>query len=184
VRVLIPAVAVIYSLIRYAWAKGVDPQNWPAYIGNKALAFCAVGFVAAGLWKMRNSLEEGRGLLKIALWLAIAHALISAVMLQPGYYEYLYAATGKLNGLGEGAIALGALALGFAFTRGRTDWSRKGATILFLVLVLAHIVSVGALKWVDPGRWAYGLVPISLLSALIVTGTLVFAMLRSTEEDR
>lgn len=184
-RWMILLIAIGYAALRYAWAAGVPAVNWPAYITNKALAFAAVALLVLGLWQYRRdgqALPERAGLhLRWALTLAIAHAFISAVLLGPGYLPFLADAEGMgLNVLGELTVLGGGLTLGVFITQAiRRTPRTRAADLLLLGILLGHVVAVGILKWIDPTRWAYGLVPISLCSAVLVVIGLVICLRRT-----
>lgn len=164
---LVIVVGICYSLIRYAWAKGIPVTNWPAFVANKATAFCAVSFLVLGFCERVKSKERSSEFFHMSFVCAIAHAFMSVALLNPQYYKFLFVEVGKFNVFGEMVLFFGALAIALFFTTSKATSSFK-RDILVLITVLAHIISVGILKWIDPARWSYGLVPISLLSALII----------------
>lgn len=180
-RWIILVVAIGYAALRYAWAAGVPAVNWPSYVANKALAFAAVALIVLGLWQLRKGHPGAGRHLRWALVLAIAHGFISAVLLGPGYFPFLADDGGMgFNTLGELTILGGGLTLGLFVTQAirRTPRTRM-ADLLLLGVLLGHVVAVGILKWIDPSRWAYGLVPISLCSAVLVVIGLVICMRKS-----
>lgn len=184
-RWIILAVAIGYAALRYAWAAGVPPVNWPAYITNKALAFAAVALLVLGLWQLRRQRPEAGRHLRWALTLAIAHAFISAVLLGPGYFPFLADEDGtRLNAFGELTVLGGALTLGLFITQAiRRTPRTRAANLLLLGVLLGHVIAVGVLKWIDPSRWAYGLVPISLCSAVLVVVGLIMCLRQSSAPE-
>lgn len=162
--------SIVYSLMRYAWANEVPVQNWPAFIGNKALAFSAVSFLALGFWHYSSQRDQAIAYFRSALIAAVAHGFISAGLLQSSYYEFLHADSGRLNAYGELTLLFGGLAIALLFSR--IARSAPASTALvdrwLLAVLIGHVVSVGVLKWLAPSSWAYGLVPISLLSFLVL----------------
>lgn len=175
---VVVAVAVVYSLVRYGLVKGEPVANWPAFIGNKALAFTAVGLLLVGVVQSVRARRLLGDVFRWAARLAIAHALLSAALLTPAYFDYLHADdTGRYNAYGELALLFGGLALaGLVTFAARGGVYASIATLLGLLVV--HILAVGLPKWVDPGRWTGGLVPISLLSCLMISTALVIWLVR------
>ena len=164
---LVIVIGICYSLVRYAWAKGIPITNWPAFVVNKAMAFCAVSFLVLGFWERTTNKDKSSDFFYMSSVCAIAHAFMSVALLNPQYYKFLFVDVGTFNIFGEMVLFFGALAIALFFTTSKTVSSFK-RDMLVLSTVLAHIISVGILKWMDPTRWNYGLVPISLLSALII----------------
>ena len=180
-RWIILAVALGYAALRYAWAAQVPAVNWPAYVTNKALAFAAVALLVLGLWQLRRQRAEAGRHLRWALTFAIAHGFISAVLLGPGYFPFLADNEGMgFNALGELTILGGGLTLGVFVTQAlRRPPRTRMADLLLLGILLGHVVAVGIFKWIDPSRWAYGLVPISLCSAVLVVVGLAISLRKS-----
>lgn len=168
---------VFYAVIRYGLVKGEPLANWPAYITNKALAFTAVGWLVLGIWAKGRNIGVARELFRDSILIAAAHGFISAALLSPGYFEYLMGVGGRLNAFGEMMLLAGGLALGtFVWMAVRGGAPRKIHMLGLLAIMLFHIASVGALKWIDASRWTYGLVPISLISACIVVAGVVMLL--------
>lgn len=167
-KIVIVLLSIIYSLLRYGWAADTPLENWPAYIGNKALAFCAVSFLSIGLWQIASKAESARSYFRSAAIAAVSHGLLSAALLRESYYAFLHTED-RLNIYGELTALLGAVALALIVSRqsSRSLPSLIGELALPVILV-GHVVSVGILKWLDPSRWKYGLVPISLLSFMVL----------------
>lgn len=165
-------VAISYSFLRYAWAMETPIENWPAFISNKALAFSAVSFLTLGFWTKLKKQKDASEFFYLSLVCAISHGAISAAILNPSYYEFLYNDVQRLNIWGEMTILFGAVAFALFIS-----WSREFASfsrdIFVFSIILCHIVSVGYSKWITPSLWKYGLVPISLLSASIIFAGLV-----------
>ncbi|WP_372370878.1 hypothetical protein [Candidatus Uabimicrobium sp. HlEnr_7] len=177
-KVLIVVVAICYSLLRYAWASGVYITNWPAYIGNKAMAFCAVSFLVTALFKKTSNNKEAKEYFYLSSISAIAHAAMSMAILHPEYYNFLFSANNKLNIFGEFTILFGSLGFGIFVTTSQHTFAKD---IALLSIIFAHITSVGILKWIEPQRWAYGLVPISLISGTII---IIGAIIRTKAQKK
>lgn len=183
-NILVVIVAVGYSFIRYAWAKEVPPTHWPSFVANKALAFCAVSFFVLACWdKIRASADAGQ-YFRNALTTALVHGIVSVALLQPAYYKFLYLDSGKFNVYGEWTLVFGALGLALFLTASREVANRFSRDLLVFAVLLSHVIGVGILKWLDPNRWTYGLVPISLVScSVLLTGLVLVVRHRIRQSD-
>ena len=123
--------------------------------------------------------------------LACIHGLFSLVLMNPAYLGKFFGADGRMNVLGEIGIAVGVIALWtlsmpaiatlpmMAKEIGGARWKRgqrMGYLCLFLVLV--HMLAFGWRGWLTPGKWPWGLPPISLLAAIAAAVPLVHKLRR------
>lgn len=177
-KIVVPSIAVGYAILRYGIVKGVPLENWPAFIGNKALAITAVMFLVLGIFHRVWDTDQAKDFFRLSLWLGFTHGITSLAMMSEAYYGYLYNTDiGRLNVFGELTIIFGALALALYIMEALRARERgTSADLLLLTLLGTHVVSVGVLKWLDPSRWAYGLIPISLIGFLILVTGGVFAL--------
>gem|GEM_PF-3926943 len=176
----------IYALLRYALLPALPTPiaNWSAFITNKALAASAVCALVLGAFSFASDTTSARRLLGLSLTFGLAHGLASLALLSPGYFPFLYPdeeelfnAFGvqirefRLNGFGECTVIFGALALALMVRKAiRIDQTsmHRGLWLTWLILS-GHIIAVGVLKWMDPTRWPYGFLPISLVSYLVLS---------------
>ena len=92
-------------------------------------------------------------------------------------YTKYFAVDGKLNLVGEVAMAVGVVALFFLLAPAITTlpmmpkaiggkrWKRnQRAGYLALILVVCHLVVLGWKGWMAPGKWQAGIPPISLVA--------------------
>lgn len=161
------AASLAYALVRYVVVGTVPPAQIPLYVVNKAVAVTAL--VMLGLaCVLRAPWRAWAG--KSALMAAVLHMLMSMPLIGPVYFPRLHEASGRLNALGQGAFALGAVGLVLLAWRGRrTEASARARWIhaaALMLLVGLHCVALGWTGWLHPEEWPGRLPPITLLSAV------------------
>lgn len=203
-------VVFAYAVIRYNVIKGVSWTLLPLYINNKALALAAVVFIAisyalgslARFWPKTFvsalSLRKFFGLLGFGL--AAVHSLVSLLIFTPAYYPKFFLSSGKLNLVGELSMLFGVLAFfvfaivalasvsAIAKSMEPERWlavQRLG--YLGLILVFFHVFIMGFEGWLKPAGWPGGLLPISLVAAIVIALVLLLKItaivfLRDTDE--
>lgn len=180
-----------YAIIRYNILKGVAWEQLPLFISNKAISLSAVVFIAlsyalgslARFWPQTFvpalSLRKFLGLFGFGL--AALHGLISLLIFTPAYYPKFFLDSGKLNLVGELSMLFGVLAF-FVFTivalisfpaiaksMDTERWLRvQRIGYLGLVLVFLHVFTMGIEGWLKPAGWPGGLLPISLVAAIVI----------------
>ena len=185
-----------YAVIRYNVIKGTPWIELPLFISNKAISLSAVVFIAlsyalgslARFWPKTFvpalSMRKFFGLLGFGL--AALHGLISLLIFTPAYYPKFFLGSGKLNLVGELSMLFGILAF-FVFASVAISsipavaksmeperWravQRLG--YLGLILVFFHVFVMGLAGWLKPGGWPGGLLPISLVAAIVIAFALL-----------
>ncbi len=180
-----------YSVIRYNVIKGTPWVELPLFISNKAISLSAVVFIAlsyalgslARFWPKTFvpalTLRKFFGLLGFGL--AAIHGLVSLLIFTPAYYPKFFLASGKLNLVGElsmlfGILAFFVFALVAIFSIPAVVKSVEPARwlaiqrigYLGLALVFFHVFVMGLEGWLKPAGWPGGLLPISLVAAIVI----------------
>lgn len=180
-----------YAIIRYNVIKGVAWEELPLFISNKAISLSAITFIAISyalgslsrfwpkLFEPTLPLRKHFGLLGFGL--AALHAIFSFLLFSPAYYPKFFQETGKLTLVGELSMLFGVLAF-FVFSlvayvsvpavAKDMDPKRWGRVQHFgytgCVLILFHVAIMGIEGWTKPEGWPGGLLPISLMAAIII----------------
>lgn len=196
--------AFAYAIVRYSVVRDVAIAHLPLYLANKAVALAATILIGlsyvlgplAHWWPNRYvpllPIRKSLGLTGYGL--AAFHAIASLILLSPAYYAKFYGLDGKLTGAGELSLAMGILAFliftGVALSSlpaveeklHPDDWQRiQRYGLGAYALVLGHVAVMGYRGWLRPENYQYGLVSITLLSALAII--LVFTI-RALATDR
>jgi hypothetical protein len=175
-----------YAVIRYAGFGGVAPIHIPGLLVNKGfcLAAClALAFSATALFRSRMDqfLYWGRA----AGQLAFVHVLLALALLSKGNYPKFFAGE-QMNLTGEVVLLTGALAA-YCFWRLEQNGllSKVRCHLLSLVsgLTAIHLFVMGYAGWLQPAKWHGGLPPITLLSFLCVTYSLIIFLLYPEKQD-
>lgn len=188
--------AFLYAIVRYNIIKGVSWEHLPLFISNKAIALASVVFIAlsyflgplARFWPGRIVPLLGTrkffGLLGFGL--AAIHGLLSLLLFTPANYPKFFSIDGTLNLVGELSMLFGVLAFlvfaavavtalpGVAISLQEQRWQavqRMGYAGLLLVLL--HVAVMGYEGWSNPSAWPGGLLPISLIAAIVIACTLL-----------
>ncbi len=185
-----------YSIIRYNVLKGVPVDQIPLYIFNKAIALTSVIVIGASFiigpfarfWPKRfvPKLYLRKYLGVLGFGVAALHGLISLILLNSSYYPRFFTETGRMNLGGELSMLFGVLSIfvfsGVAITslpsveKGMhpRQWlfvQRLG--YIALILVLLHVFVMGWEGWINPSNWPGGLLPISMLAAIVIILVLI-----------
>lgn len=185
-----------YSVVRYNIFKGVPADQIPLFIFNKAISLTAVVLIGlsffigpmARLWTKKFApflyMRKYLGVLGFAV--AAMHSVISLLLFSPSYYPKFFAETGKLTMTGELSMLFGVLAIfifsGVAVTSMPSvekqlhpkQWKfvqRLG--YLAFIFTLLHVWAMGWEGWINPSGWPAGLLPISLLAAMVIIAVLI-----------
>ncbi len=181
----------VYAVVRYNVIRETPWTQLPLFVSNKAISLSAVVFIAlsyalgplARFWPKTFvsvlPLRKFFGLLGFGL--ASLHGLISLLIFTPVYYPRFFLNSGKLNLLGELSMMFGVLAFfvflmvalvsipGVAKSMDPQRWlavQRLG--YIGLVLVFFHVLVMGFEGWMKPAGWPGGLLPISLIAAIVI----------------
>lgn len=125
----------------------------------------------------------------VALVLAILHAFISGLLMRPETYPQLFK-DGQLNLTGEACLLLGILTLVAMLSMGGYSLHKKINNALpikhalfhflkygILYLVGGHVLILGFNTWLKPLDWPGYMLPISLISFLAVTFTVIYRII-------
>ena len=181
---------LLYAVVRYHVAAGVEWEHFPLFILNKATALASVIFVACSYligrvikWhnddpKIKLVVIKFCGLMGFSL--AFIHAFFAVCLLTPAYFGKYFLEDGRLNlegelGMAVGVVALWALAFPAITTLpmmpkalGGVRWRRSQRMgYLCLVLVVAHMIVLGLRGWLTPSHWPWSFPPISLIACVI-----------------
>jgi len=188
-----------YAILRYNIYKGVSWSELPLFISNKAISLSAVVFISLSyligslsrFWpKLFSPLMGSRKFFGLfGFGLAALHGLISLLIFSPSHYPKFFSATGQLNLVGELSMLFGVLGF-FVFSAvalssipqvvSSMDQKRwmmvQRLGYLGLLLVFFHVFSMGIEGWLKPSGWPGGLLPISLVAAIIIAFTLLLKL--------
>lgn len=199
-------VSLAYAILRYHLVGDVAWSHFPLFIINKVTALSAVGFVAASylIGKVIRWHDHDKALRLVVIkfcglvgfFLAAIHVFMSVFLLTPAYFAKYFDADGRLNLQGEVGMAVGIVALFFLMSPAITTlpmmpkalggwrWKRSQRVgYLALLLTCVHLLFLGLKGWTTPGKWPWGLVPISLL-AFVVALVPLLVNRRMVEEKR
>ncbi len=185
-----------YSIIRYNVLKGVPIDQIPLFIFNKAISLTSVIVIGmsfiigpfARFWPKtfvpKLYLRKYLGVLGFGI--AALHGIISLLIFNPAYYPRFFTEVGKLTFSGELSMLFGILSI-FIFSSVSVtslpsiekdmhpkQWKfvqRLG--YLAFILVLLHVTVMGWGGWLNPSGWPGGLLPISLIGALVIIFVLI-----------
>jgi DMSO/TMAO reductase YedYZ heme-binding membrane subunit len=183
-------VALVYAIVRYHLADDVPWRHFPLFILNKVTSLAAVGFVASSylIGKIFRWHDHDKALRLVVIkfcglmgfFMAAMHAFMSMFLMTPAYMGKYFDEGGRLNLQGEVGMSVGVLALFFLLAPAVTTlptmpkalggwrWKRNQRMgYAALVLVLVHLVFLGLRGWLTPANWPAGLVPISLVAAVV-----------------
>ena len=189
-----------YAVIRYNIIKGTPWVELPLFISNKAISLSAVVFIAlsytlgslARFWPKTFiptlDLRKFFGLLGFGL--AALLGLVSLLIFTPAYYPKFFLTSGKLNFIGELSILFGVLAFfvltlvaissipSIAKSIDLQRWLAVQRLGYFgLVLVFFHVFTMGFEGWLKPAGWPGGLLPISLVAAIVIAFVLLLKVI-------
>lgn len=194
------ALSFTYAFIRYNIVRNVPFDNFPLYIANKSIAvsttiLIGMSFLLGPLARFWPSifapylyLRKHLGIIGFAL--ASFHAIVSLVLLSPAYYSKLFTAGGKFNLMGESSLLFGILSFLIFFAifitslpaieaQMKSDqWKivqRLGYLAYFFVLM--HVAIMGFQGWFNADSWKFGLISISLISAMFIIFVLIMRLL-------
>ncbi len=184
-------VVFAYAIIRYNVIKGTAWEQLPLFISNKAISFSAVVFIAlsymlgslARFWPKTFvpalDLRKFFGLLGFGL--AALHGLISLLIFTPAHYPKFFSISGKLNLIGELSMLFGVLAFFVFVVVALTSFPSVAKSMdpgrwlavqrlgyLGLILIFFHVLTMGFEGWLKPAGWPGGLLPISLVAAIVI----------------
>lgn len=173
----IVGISTLYATVRYNVFKGVPWSDWPHVIGNKILAIASLLLIATAVWRLRQRRQPIRNLMGLGSALAVAHSLLSVALLDPIYFEKFYVAA-KLSLPAGASLLAGSVAMALLLSgKGRPGSlaPRASGPELGLIAFLSgcHAALPSTAGWFDPFNWPGGMPPITLISFLVGTITLL-----------
>ncbi len=188
---LVYAFSLAYAVLRYHVFEGVALKDFPLYVFNKCLGLA--GFI---LLAFNFSLQPARALgaeiphswiaarkdIGIVSFMTIlAHAFCSMLIFGSGaYYGKFFAENGTLTAVGSWSMLFGVLSFTWLWLYNISFKAPQEAdkplleligskSSLFFVGLLAagHLVVMGYKGWLNPGDWAGGMPPITLVAFLV-----------------
>lgn len=198
--VAILGIMFAYAIIRYHVIIGVSFEHFPLYISNKAIALSSIAFIALsyalsplarfmpGIFGRTLSARKFFGLFGFGL--GAIHAVMSLLLFSSANYAKFFLESGKLSLTGELSMLFGVLAF---FVFGAVayssipvvaerlqpqQWERiQHWGYVALVLTFFHVLSMGLSGWLKPEGWPGGLLPISMVAAIIIAFVLLLKLL-------
>ena len=199
VTLLILITTFVYAIVRYNVIKGTPWVDLPLFVTNKTAALASVVFIALSyalgqlahyfpsMFAGTLSWRKFFGLLGFGL--ASVHAIISLLIFSPQYYGKFFDTAGKLNLSGELSMVFGVLSFilfsiiaisslpSVMESLGKERWlSVQRYGYLGMVLVLLHVTAMGLEGWLNPSGWPGGLLPISLVAAIVLALALLLKL--------
>ena len=189
--------SLVFVLLRYIVFKGVPISYMPAYVFNKALAISSVllmcsSYVIGPLARLNPS-KFGRyrfwrkSLGITGLGLLLCHVCLAVVTLSPEYHPAVFEKDGASVGTWGISLALATLAtihlifIGIislqSVSRDMTmkQWLQiQRSGLAALALAFGHLGFLGYKNWFDAAKWYGGMMPSTLLAALVIIGTFSF----------
>ncbi len=188
---IIIAATFTYAIVRYHVIRGVAWSELPLFISNKAVALSAVAFIAlsyslgslAAFWPHRfeQTLPARKFFGLLGFGFAALHSVMSLVILSPAYYARFFEESGKLSLIGELSILFGVVSFAVfslvAITSipsifqalGKEKWLQfQHLGYWGMLVILGHVFVMGYRGWMDTASWPGGLLPISLVAAIIL----------------
>jgi len=169
----------LYTIIRYIVFGNVDPIHLPIYLLNKSVSMAATIYLLfASVSYARGEFEKVKYWGNISWYSAILHVLLSFSILSSSYYPKFFG-TEKMNLIGELTILFGAaatLTFWFLYNSKKIFKNMLLLQVLTGLLVIAHLVVMGFEGWLNISKWYGGLPPISLLSFVTISLSILFFM--------
>lgn len=185
-----------YAIVRYNVIKGTPWVDLPLFVTNKIVSLAAVAFIVLSYAfgqlahyfpkYFGDTLAFRKFFGLFGFGLAAVHALMSLLIFTPEYYGKFFDAAGKLNLTGELSMLFGVLAFALftmvAITSlptmmeslGKETWLKVQRSGYWgMVLIFLHVLTMGMEGWIHPAGWPGGLLPISLVAAIIIAAGLL-----------
>jgi len=190
--------SLVYAIFRYHVFEDVPGRDFALYVLNKSIGLSALILLtinfglgpakALGADVPDPWLESRKEIGIFAFMQVLAHMLLSVLAFgSGGYYAKFFVAEGGLTAIGSWSMLLGVLAFVWLWlynisfkTHQEGDQaflrllSSKRSLIFAGLLAGGHVAVMGFKGWMNPGGWAGGMPPITLVAfAVFVIGLLV-----------
>jgi len=170
--ILLFALCMVYTFLRYVYFGPKSPENIPLYLMNKAVSMgsvIALLMAAISYYKKEGLLTRDWG--KVSLHSAFLHVFMSFPLITPEYYAVFYghADHGKMDHVGELVLLFGTLAAYFYYMVHKSKPGSNHMRVLKICascLVAAHIFELGAGGWLNVAGWHGSLPPITLITTI------------------
>jgi DMSO/TMAO reductase YedYZ heme-binding membrane subunit len=191
--------ALFYTVLRYIVFAQVPVDQWPLFLGNKAISLAGLILLALsytiGKISILTDSDKGRQLVLVkfcglfGFTLIAMHVFASLAILSPAPFPEFYTETGAMNFIGQLSMFMGVFSL-WCFTMpvitsiphmfeaiGGERWIR-GQRMGYIGLAIAalHVTIMGFEGWFTLGEWPGYMPPITALAALAALIPLVLRM--------
>lgn len=201
----------VYAVVRYVAFAPENLGNLPVFVANKGVAMAAALCFFAGFVRQRRerrwseagaAAATGAGVLggadsvtwfRAGVFGAIWHVPMALALLTPAYFKEFFepAAEGatsvRMSFAGEVIICCGGLAAGLLYLLTRPQWTamhRWWLSVAAMLMLLAHVLSMGYSRGLNISASHAYLPPMWLLSALgVLVGLVVLMMSRPREME-
>lgn len=186
--------SLTYAIARYHIFEGVPSKDFALYVMNKCLGLTAfmlftftfalgparsIGFEVSDPWL---ATRKEIGIVSFAL--VLAHVLCSMLIFGSGaYYAKFFEVRGGLSAIGSWSMLLGVLSFVWLWLynisfktlqEGDERFLRfitsKASLILAGLLSAGHLSVMGFKGWTQPGNWAGGMPPITMVAFVVFLG--------------
>ena len=163
------------------------------WVSNKAFAMTATILVAYSFCADKSKPRKEIGIL--GFYIAIIHAIISLIILNPSYFAKFFSADGKLNFTGELSMLAGILSFSLLLIavyksypavteEAEVDLNSIRQLVLWGILLnLVHLSVMGLPVWLKVADWPGMLPPITLVSGIISIIFIANRFLRSKNKN-
>ena len=173
--VFVFACASVYTFLRYVIFGNVLPENLPVYLLNKSVSMTSVVcLLFTAIYFTKKKLDKVKFWGRASLHSAYIHIILSLSILSKEYYPKFFGLE-KMNLTGEITILFGVLAAYCYWLISHTseDFMHKILQILSSALIVGHLIAMGFNGWLRIEGWHGGLPPISLISFVLATISLI-----------
>lgn len=185
-----------YAFIRYYLSQFKVNESEALYIFNKGLSFTSaalisLSYIISNLIKLKKlDFEKNKMISKYfgisGFLMASIHVLISLMLLSPERYPGLYQVNGIFNFNGEMTVLFGVMAFSLFLMPAITSINSVKAAMTLqswktyqqigyggLIVIIFHVFFVDAENLIDPARWPYFLLPITIISLILIVFALI-----------
>ena len=174
--VLLFAVAIIYSAVRYIVFAPKNLPHLPVFVVNKGVSMAAAFCFALAFWQQWRRMRGATGGNEPATWFragmfgAVCHIPMSLAILRPGYFKEFFTAGGdRMSFAGESVFMFGALTAGGIYLLARTQWTplqRWWLSLATVAVLFSHTLSMGIARGLNINASHAYLPPMWLLSLI------------------
>jgi hypothetical protein len=186
--ILVLLFSLVYSVVRYHIFEAIPSKDFALYVMNKCLGLSAFILLtltfalgparALGLNVPDPWLATRKEIGIVSFAMVLAHVLCSMLIFGSGaYYAKFFAAGGGMSVIGSWSMLLGVLSFVWLWLynisfktsqEGDANFLKlitsKGSLIAAGLLSAGHVTVMGFTGWTQPGNWAGGMPPITLVA--------------------